>query len=113
MNTTGAIGAISAINGAGTNNAAADATDAADTTDATDAINAKCLLASNPRTVVALGETHKWRRQVGWHLEAKTVVDEQEFESFSRLPLPPPTVAPWRRVGRGWGIALSLQGESH
>jgi len=43
---------------------------------------------------------------------AKTVVDELEFDFYPRLPLPPSTVAPWRRIGRGWGIALSLQGES-
>ena len=72
----------------------------------------KRLPASNPRTVVASGEPHKWKRQVGWRLVAKTVVDELELESFPRLPLPPPTFPTWRMVGGGWGIALSLQGES-
>ena len=73
----------------------------------------KRLPSSNPRTEVASGETHKWRRQVGWCLVAKMVMDELELESFPRLPLPPPMVTPWRRVGGGWGIiVLSLQGKS-
>ena len=66
----------------------------------------KRLPSSNPRTEVASGETHKWRRQVGWCLVVKMVMDELELESFPRLPLPPPMVTLWRRVGEG-GVLLS------
>ena len=71
------------------------------------------LPADNPRAAVTeSGVPHKWKRHLGWRMVARKVEAELEFGAFPRLPLPPPTVAPWEGGDDSWGIALELRGGS-
>ena len=74
---------------------------------------AKRLPASNPRAAVTESRVpYKWKRERGWRKVASVAVSALSLEDFPRLPLPPPTTAPWLG-GRGeWEINLHLRGGS-
>ena len=71
------------------------------------------LPADNPRAAVAeSGVPHKWKRPVGFRKVAREVEADLGLGAFPRLPLPPPTVAPWEGGDDSWEIALELRGGS-
>ena len=72
----------------------------------------KRLPADNPRAEVAeTGVPYKWRRNRGWRKVAKGAVSDLSLGDFPRLPLPPPTTAPWQG-GEDFEVSLRLRGGS-